>query len=204
MCIFLLQREWHVSRTPPPPPPVVIKHRTCDLSPVPLTNLNELNSVFKNNEPLQLPDHIHFFNWYFNAILLDNQSVHNCVRGIKTSFCSNTQFSVTSVGRSTVRIVNVLQIASKFYHLKIFKRRKKIDQRQNASLQSYLTMNSARHQSIRPRHAKLPINTTIVQNAILPPHFCKIGGGGEGIKTHSSVRLLVCLSVPLSVTKTLT
>ena len=69
-------------------------------------------------------------------------------------------------------ICNVLQIASKFYHLKILKRRKKIDQRKNASLQSYLTMNSARHQSIRARHAKLPINTTIVQNAILPPHFC--------------------------------
>ena len=32
--------------------------------------------------------------------------------------------------------------------------RKKIDQRQNASLQSYLTMNSVIHQSIRARHAK--------------------------------------------------
>ena len=39
--------------------------------------------------------------------MLDNQSEHNCVRGIKTSFCSNTQFRrVTSVGRSTVRNVN--------------------------------------------------------------------------------------------------
>ena len=70
-------------------------------------------------------------------------------------------------------ICNVLQIASKFYHLKILKMRKKIDQRQNASLQSYLTMNSVRHQSIRARHAKVPINTTIVQNAILPPYFCE-------------------------------
>ena len=64
-------------------------------------------------------------------------------------------------------------------------------------------MNSPRHQSIRAWHAKLPINTTFGQNAILSPHSCEIWGGG-GIKAHSSVRLLVCLSVPLSVTKTLT
>ena len=42
-------------------------------------------------------------------------------------------------------------------------------------------MNSARHQSIRAQHAKLPMNTTfqIGQSAILSPHFCEIGGGGH-------------------------
>ena len=49
MCIILLIRERYVSRTAPPP--VVIKHRTCDLSPVLLTVLIELNSGFKNIEP---------------------------------------------------------------------------------------------------------------------------------------------------------
>ena len=128
------------------------------------------------------------------AICNKLQTALNC-----NAVCNTSYFKLRCDGNA---ICNVLQIASKFYHLKILKRRKKIDQRQNASLQSYLTMNSARHQSIRARHAKLPINTTIVQNAILPPHFCEMGGGG--IKTNSSVRLLVCLSVPLSVTKTLT
>ena len=129
------------------------------------------------------------------AICNKLQTALNC-----NAVCNTSYFKLRCDGDA---ICNVLQIASKFYHLKnIEKEKKKIDQRQNASLQSYLTMNSARHQSIRARHAKLPINTTIVQNAILPPHFCEMGGGG--IKTHLSVRLLVCLSVPLSVTKTLT
>ena len=95
-------------------------------------------------------------------------------------------------------ICNVLQIASKFYHLKILKRRKKIDKRQNASLQSYLTMNSARHQSIRARYVKVPINTTIVQNAILPPHFCEIRGGGALKPIRPSVYWFVCPSFCLS------
>ena len=64
-------------------------------------------------------------------------------------------------------------------------------------------MNSARYQSIRARHAKLQINTTFGQNAILSPNFCEIWGGG-GHLTHPSVYWFNCLSVPLSVTKTLT
>ena len=114
--------------------------------------------------------------------------------------CNKSYFKLRCDGNA---ICNVLQIASKFYHLKILKRRKKlINGKMHQSLQSYFTMNSARHQSIRVRHAKLPINTTIVQNAILARTFAKLGGGGA-IKTHSSIRLLVCLSVLLSVTKTL-
>ena len=93
-------------------------------------------------------------------------------------------------------ICNVLQIASKFYHL-LLKRRKKIDQRQNASLQSYFTMNSARHQSIRARHAKLPFNTTIVQNAILPPALLR--NRGMALKPiRPSVYRFVCPSLCLS------
>ena len=42
----------------------------------------------------------------------------------------------------------------------------------------------------------------LVRTLFCPRTFAKLGGGG--IKPHSSFRLLVCLSVPLSVTKTLT
>ena len=105
------------------------------------------------------------------AICNKLQTALNC-----NAVCNTSYFKLRCDGNA---ICNVLQIASKFYHLKILKRRKKNDKRQNASLQSYLTMNSARLQSIRARHVKLPINTTIVQNAILPPHFCEIGGGGH-------------------------
>ena len=73
----------------------------------------------------------------------------------------------------TTRFVMYYKLRQNFIILKFWKWEKKIDQRQNASLQSFLTMNSVRHQSIRARHAKVPINTTIVQNAILPPHFCE-------------------------------
>ena len=43
----------------------------------------------------------------------------------------------------------------------------------------------------------------LVRTLFCPRTFAKFEGGG-GIKTHSSVRLLVCLPVSLSVTKTLT
>ena len=118
------------------------------------------------------------------------QTALNC-----NAVCNTSYFKLRCDGNA---ICNVLQIASKFYHLKILKRRKKIDQRQNASLQSYLTMNSARHQSIRARHVKLPINTTIVQNAILPPHFCEIEGGGALKPIRPSVYWFVCPSLCLS------
>ena len=99
------------------------------------------------------------------AICNKLQTAFNC-----NAVCNTSYFKLRCDDNA---ICNVLQIASKFYHLKILKMRIKIDQRQNASLQSYLTMNSVRHQSIRARHEKVPINTTIVQNAILPPHFCE-------------------------------
>ena len=124
------------------------------------------------------------------AICHKLQTALNC-----NAVCNTSYFKLRCGGNA---ICNVLQIASKFYHLKILKRRKKIDQRQNASLQSYLTMNSARHQSIRARHAKLPINTTIVQNAILPPHFCEMGGGGALKPICPSVYWFVCPSLCLS------
>ena len=41
----------------------------------------------------------------------------------------------------------------------------------------------------------------LVRTLFCPRTFAKLGGGG--FKTHSSACLLVCLSVPLSVTKTL-
>ena len=69
-CNFTYTRAICVQTTPPPPPPppVVIKHRTCDLLPLLLTILNELNSGFKNFEkphpPISRPgeyNDIHFF-----------------------------------------------------------------------------------------------------------------------------------------------
>ena len=95
-------------------------------------------------------------------------------------------------------ICNVLQIASKFYHLKYWVG-EKIDQRQNASLQSYLTVNSARHQSIRAWHAKLPINTTFGQNTTLfcPRTFAKFRAGALK-PIRPSVYWFVCPSLCLS------
>ena len=87
-----------------------------------------------------------------------------------------TQFVIHRISNCvvmTTRFVMYYKLRQNFIILKYWKWEKKIDQRQNASLQSYLTMNSVRHQSFRARHAKVPINTTIVQNALLPPHFCE-------------------------------
>ena len=87
-----------------------------------------------------------------------------------------TQFVIHRISNCvvmTTRFVMYYKLRQNFIILKYWKWEKKIDQRQNASLQSYLTMDSVRHQSIRARHAKVPINTTIVQNVILPPHFCE-------------------------------
>ena len=71
------------------------------------------------------------------AICNTLQTALNC-----NAVCNTSYFKLRCEGNA---ICNVLQIASKFYHLKILNRRKKIDQRKNASLQSYLTKNSARH-----------------------------------------------------------
>ena len=116
------------------------------------------------------------FRWLCYVAVCNNYAICNKLQTALNcnAVCNKSYFKLRCDGNA---IYNVLQIASKYYHLKILKMRKKIDQRQNSSLQSYLTMNSARHQSIRVRHAKLPMNTTIVQNAILPPHFCEIEWG---------------------------
>ena len=58
-------------------------------------------------------------------------------------------------------------------------------------------MNSARHQFIRARHAKLPINTTFGQNAILSPHACDFFWGGLK-PVRPSVYWFVCPSLCLS------
>ena len=87
-----------------------------------------------------------------------------------------TQFVIHRISNCvvmTTQFVMNYNLRQNFIILKYWKWEKKFDQRQNASLQSYLTVNSVRHQSIRARHAKVPINTTIVQNAILPPLFCE-------------------------------
>ena len=109
-----------------------------------------------------------------------------------------TQFVIHRISNCVVmatRFVMYYKLRQNFIILKYWKG-EKIDQRQNTSLQSYLTMNSARHQSIRARHVKLPINTTIVQNAILPPHFCEIGGGALK-PIRPSVYWFVCPSLCL-------
>ena len=58
------------------------------------------------------------------AICNKLQTALNC-----NAVCNTPYFKLRCDGNA---ICNVLQIASKFYHLKILKRRKKIDQRQNA------------------------------------------------------------------------
>ena len=136
--------------------------------------------------------------WVFHCIGLSNflkimcmYTSWRCYVAVCNNYaiCNKLQTALIATQFVIHRISNCVVMATRFvmyYKLRqnfiifYWKGEKKIDERQNASLQSYLTMNSARHQSIRARHAKLPINTTIVQNAILPPHFCEIGGGGGG------------------------
>ena len=121
------------------------------------------------------------------AICNTLQTALNC-----NAVCNTSHFKLRCEGNA---ICNVLHIASKFYHLKYWAG-KKIDQRQNADLQSYLTMNSIRYQSIRARHAKLPINTTFGQNTTL---FCPRTFAKGGVVPF--VRPSIGLSVRLSVTK---
>ena len=121
--------------------------------------------------PVSMPCYVAVCNNY--AICNTLQTALNC-----NAVCNTTYCKLRCEGNA---ICNVLQIASKFHHLK-YCIGEKIYQRQNASLQLYLTMNSGRHQSIRARHAKLPINTTFGHNTTLfcPRTFqCKIGGGGH-------------------------
>ena len=61
------------------------------------------------------------------AICNTLQTALNC-----NAVCNTSYFKLRCEGNA---ICNVLQIASKFYHLKILKRRKKIHQLQNAPLQ---------------------------------------------------------------------
>ena len=130
------------------------------------------------------------------AICNTLQTALNC-----DAVCNTSYFKLRCDGNA---ICNVLQIASKFYHLKILKRRKKLinykmHRFNNILLWIQLDTNLfelSMHNSQWTLHFKL------VRTLFCPRTFAKLGGGG--IKTHASVRLLVCLSVPLSVTKTLT
>ena len=96
------------------------------------------------------------------------------------------------------RFVMYYKLCQNFIIIKILNIRKKIDKQQNTSLQLYLAMDSARHQSIRARHAKLPINTTFGQNTTLfcPRTFAKSRGALKPIRP--SVYWFVCPSLCLS------
>ena len=117
--------------------------------------------------PMGMPCYVALCNNYAICNTLQTALNYNAV-------CNTSYFKLRCEGNA---ICNILQIASKFYHLKILNRGKN-DQRQNASLQSYLTLNSARHQSIQARLAKLPINTAFDQNTTLfcPRASAKLGG----------------------------
>ena len=60
----------------------------------------------------------------------------------------------------------------------------------------YLTMNSARHQSLGMQNSQSTLHSVRTLRHFVPALLRNWGGGG--IKTHSSVRVLVCLSIPLS------
>ena len=132
------------------------------------------------------------------AICNKLQTALNC-----NAVCNTSYFKLRCEGNA---ICDVLQIASKFYHLKILKRRKKIlinckiHRFNNILLWIQLDSNLF---ALGMQNSKSTLH--LVRTLFCPRTFANFFfGGGGGIKTHLSVRVLVCLSVPLSVTQTLT
>ena len=122
--------------------------------------------------PCNRCEYRHCYNAVCNNYAICNtlQTALNC-----NAVCNTSYFKLRCEGNV---ICNVLQIASKFYHLNYWIG-EKIDQQQNAALLSYLYINSARNQPIRARHAKLLINAIFGQNTtqFCPRTFTKFGGG---------------------------
>ena len=129
------------------------------------------------------------------AICNTLQTALNC-----NAICNTSYFKLRCEGNA---ICNVLQIASKFYHLKILKRRKKLI---NCKMHrfNYILLWIQLDTNLFELGMQNSKSTLYLVRTLFFPALLRNLRGGGGIKTHSSVRLLVCLPVSLSVTKTLT
>ena len=125
------------------------------------------------------------------AICNKLQTALNC-----SAVCNTSYFKLRCDGNA---ICNVLQIASKFYHLKILKKRKKkwSTAKCIASIISYYEFSPTPIYSSSA--CKSPNQHYNCSERYFAPALLRSGGGG--IKTHLSARLLVCLPIPLSVAK---
>ena len=128
------------------------------------------------------------------AICNTLQTALNC-----NAVCNTSYFKLRCEGNA---ICNVLQIASKFYHLKILKRRKKLINCKMHRFNNILLWIQLDTNLFELGMQNSQSTLHLVRTLFCPRTFAKFWG--KGIKTHSSLCLLVCLSVPLSVRKTLT
>ena len=119
------------------------------------------------------------------------QTALNC-----NAVCNTSYFKLRCEGNA---ICNVLQIASKFYHLKILKRRKKLINCKMHRFLLWIQLDTNLF-ALGMQNSKSTLH--LVRTLFCTRTFAKFGGGGWAL--NPSVRLLVCQSVPLSVTKTLT
>ena len=128
------------------------------------------------------------------AICNTLQTALNC-----NAVCNTSYFKLRCEGNA---ICNVLQIASKFYYLKILKKENKLINGKMHRLNHILLWIQLDTNEFELGMQNNKSTLHLVRTLFVPTLIWNWGGGG--IKTHSSFRLFVCLSVSLSVTKTLT
>ena len=119
------------------------------------------------------------------AICNKLQTALNC-----NAVCNTSYFKLRCDDNA---ICNVLQIASKYYHLKILKMRKKLINGKMHRLNYILLWIQSDTNLFELGMQKSQWTLQLFRTLFCPRTFAK---------THLSVRLLVCLSVPLSVAKT--
>ena len=115
-----------------------------------------------------------------------------------SAVCNTSYFKLRCDGKA---ICNVLQIASKVYHLKILKRRKKLINGKMHRFNHILLWIQSDTNLFELGMQKSKSTLQFFRTLFCTRTFAKWGGD---IKTHLSVRLLVCLPITLSVAKILT
>ena len=124
------------------------------------------------------------------AICNKLQTALNC-----SAVCNTSYFKLRCDGNA---ICNVLQIASKFYHLTILKRRKKFINGKMHRFNHILLWIQSDANLFELGMQKSKSTLQLFRTLFCPRTFAKLVGG---IKTHLSVRLLFFLPIPLSVAK---
>ena len=131
----------------------------------------------------RMPCYVAVCNNY--AICNKLQTALNC-----NAVCNTSYFKLRCDDNA---ICNVLQIASKFYHLKISKMRKKFINGKMHRFNHILLWIQSDTNLFELGMQKSQSTLQLFRTLFCPRTF---------VKTHLSVRLLVCLSVPLSNTLT--